>query len=68
MLELKIACAVGILEKLKSLSKKAMLNLYYFVLHTHLVYSITVLDSTFPSNIERLHLQNSYSNNHRYLE
>ena len=54
-LETKIARAVGILYKLKYLlPESAMLNLYYALVRSNLVYGILLWGNTFPSNLTKL--------------
>ena len=54
-LETKIARAVGILYKLKYLLlESAILNLYYALAHSILIYGILVWGNTFPSSLTKL--------------
>ena len=54
-LETKIARAVGILYKLKYLlPESAMLNFYYALVHSNLIYGILVWGNTFPSYLTKL--------------
>ena len=54
-LETKIARAVGILFKLKYLlPESAMLNLYYALVHSNLIYGILVWGNTFLSYLTKL--------------
>ena len=54
-LETKIARAVGILFKLKYLlPESAMLNLYYDLVHSNLIYGILVWGNTFLSYLTKL--------------
>ena len=55
MLDSKIAHANKILRKLKSLPlKTVMFDVYYLLIHSHLVFNITVCGRTFPSYVKRL--------------
>ena len=54
-LETKIPRAVGILYKLKYLlPESAMLNLYYVLVHSNLIYGIPVWGNTFPPYLTKL--------------
>ena len=54
-LETKIARAVGVLHKLKYLlPENTMLNLYYALVHSNLIYGILLWGNTFPSYVSKL--------------
>ena len=58
--ETKVARSVGILSKLKYyLPESAMLQLYYSLVHSQLIYGVAVWGNTFPSYLAKLtRLQN----------
>jgi len=55
ILEQRLSRATGIMYKLKSvLPRRALLKLYYALIHSHLLYGLIIWGLTFPSYIKRL--------------
>ena len=55
LIEVKIAKAVGVLNKLRFFSPKTtLLFLYYALVHPHLLYALPVWGCTFPSYLRKL--------------
>ena len=60
LIEIKVAQSVGILGKLNYyLPQKALLTLYYSIIHPYLLYGLAAWGNTFPTCLDRLNkLQN----------
>ena len=56
-MNVKIACSVGIMTKLKRiLPEQNLLQLYYTFVQSHLTYVITIWGSTCPSHLQKLQI------------